>query len=68
MEKNSEEAALLRYIRDNVLSQTAEGREIIGLYYQLSPVIIKAMEKDEGFKEEVKEMLDGVMGLIGGVE
>ena len=39
---------------------------IIRLYYQWSPAIVKAMEEDEGFKEEVKELLDGVLELIGG--
>jgi len=28
-------------------------------------VIIKAMEEDGEFKEEVKEMIDGVLELIG---
>jgi hypothetical protein len=62
--ENSEETELLRYIRDNVLSQTPEGQEIIRLYYELSPVIVKAMEEDEGFKEQVKEMIDGILPLI----
>jgi len=26
------------------------------------------MEQDEEFKEEMKEMIDGVLGLIGGAE
>lgn len=34
-------------------------REIIRLYYQLSTVIVRAMEKDEGFKEEIKELIGG---------
>ncbi len=41
--ENSQETQLLRSIRDNVLSQTPEGREIITLYYQWSPAIVKAM-------------------------
>ena len=36
------------------------------VYYRWSPVIVSAMEEDETFKEEVKEMVDGVLGLIGG--
>ena len=44
------------------------GQEIIKLYYQLSPMIVKAMEKDEEFKEGVKEMIDGVLGLLGRAE
>jgi hypothetical protein len=62
--EHSEEVKLLRYFRDNVLSQTPEGQELIRLYYQWSPVIVKAMEGDEKFKEEVKEMIDGVLELI----
>ena len=62
--EHSEETELLRFIRDNVLAQTPEGREIIRLYYQWSPAIVQAMEADEGFKKEVKEMVDGVLMLI----
>ncbi len=62
--EDSEEAELLRYIRDNILSQTPKGREIIKLYYQWSPVIVQAMEGDEAFKQEVKEIVDGVLELI----
>jgi hypothetical protein len=64
--EDSKEVELLRYIRDNVLSKTAEGQEIIRLYYQLSPAVVKAMENNQEFKEEVKEMIDGILPLIGG--
>ena len=60
----SKEVEFLRYIRDNILNKTPEGRELIKLYYQLSPVIVRAMEEDEEFKEDVKEMLDGVLIVI----
>jgi hypothetical protein len=62
--EHSTETKLLRSIRDNVLSKTPEGRELIKLYYQWSPVIMKAMEADEDFKEGVKEMVDGVLGTV----
>jgi hypothetical protein len=62
--ENSKEVKILRLFRDNVLSKTPEGQEIIRLYYQWSPAIVKAMERDEEFKEEVKEMIDGILGLI----
>ena len=54
----------IRHFRDEVLSQTPEGQEIIKLYYQWSPVIVQAMEEDEEFKEELKEMIDGIVVLI----
>jgi len=60
----SEQTELLRYFRDNVLSKTPEGQEIIRLYYELSPAIIKAMEEDEQFREEVKKTMDGVLQLL----
>ena len=63
---DSKEVELLRAFRDEVLSKTPLGQEIIKLYYQWSPAIVQAMEKDEEFKEEVKEMIDGVFGLVGG--
>ncbi len=64
--KHSEQTELLRYIRDNVLSQSPEGQEIIRLYYELSPAIVHAMEGDEEFKEEVQEMVDGILEMVGG--
>jgi hypothetical protein len=38
---------------------------MIKLYYQWSPVIVKAMEVDEELKEEVQELIDGVLGMVG---
>jgi len=66
--EDSETTELLRYIRDNILSQTPEGQEIIKLYYELSPMIVNAMQEDEGLKQEVKEMIDGVLLITGGGE
>ena len=49
--------------------QTSEGQELIRLCYEWSLAIVEAMEADEDFKEDVKEMVDGVLGLIrDGVE
>ncbi len=66
--EDSEEVKLLRTFRDEVLSQSPVGREIIELYYQWSPAIAKAMEEDAKFRQDVKEMIDGVLMLMGGVE
>jgi cell wall-associated protease len=58
------EVPLLRAFRDNLLSKTPEGQELIQLYYRWSPVIVKMIEKDESFKQEVKQMIDEVLPLI----
>jgi hypothetical protein len=62
---NSEEVELLRYIRDNVLNTTPQGQELIKLYYEWSPVIVEMMEMNAGFRQEVKEMIDGILEVIG---
>jgi hypothetical protein len=56
----------MRYVRDNILKSTAEGQELIKLYYQLSPAIVKEMKENKEFKEQVKGMINGVLTLIGG--
>jgi hypothetical protein len=60
----SNETILLRNLRDNVLSNTQEGQELIKLYYQWGPAIVQAMEKDKEFKKEVKEIIDSVLPMV----
>ncbi len=55
----------LRHFRDTILSKTSEGQELIKLYYQWSPAIVKAMEEGKEFKGEVKRMIDSVLPMIG---
>ena len=55
----------LRSLRDDVLSKTKEGKELIRLYYEWSPVIIATMKSDEEFRNELKEMIEGMMLLLG---
>jgi len=62
---DSEETALLRTFRDEVLSETAEGREIIKLYYQWGPLVARAMEADEEFKEDVTEIIKEILPIVG---
>ena len=62
----SEETKHLRNFRDEVLSKAPVGQEIIRLYYQWSPTIVNAMAEDKEFKEEVKEIVDGILPLIRG--
>jgi len=62
--EHSEQAEILRQFRDNVIRKIPLGQEIVKLYYQWSPMIVKAMEEDEGFKAELKEMIDGILPLI----
>ena len=62
--EGSQEVTLLRTFRDNLLSQTPEGQELIKLYYQWSPAIVKTLETDEVLKEELKAMVDQLLPLI----
>ncbi len=56
--------ATIRSFRDNVLKKSKEGQEIIRLYYQWSPIIVKFMERDEEFTNDVKDIIDEVLPLI----
>jgi len=62
--EESEEVEYLKLVRDNLLSRTLEGRELIRLYYQWSPIIVKFMEHDEEFTNDVKDIIDEVLFVI----
>jgi hypothetical protein len=64
----SEEIERIRDFR-TVLNMSPEGRAIIKIYYQWSAVIVMMIQDDEEFKEELKELIDEFLLLIGeGVE
>lgn len=54
--EDSEEVELLRKYRDEVLSKTPEGRKIIRLYYEWSPVIVELLEEDTLLREYLTRM------------
>lgn len=67
--EKSDKTELFRYIRDNQLNKTPEGRELIKLYYQWSPLIVNIMESDEDLKEEIKDVMNEILPIvIGAVE
>jgi len=61
---DSEEVKLLRYFRDNVLTRTIQGQELIELYYEWSPLIIRSILEDEELKKDLNEMVDRVLTLV----
>jgi hypothetical protein len=63
--EQSGETALLRFIRDNILNRTPEGRELIKVYYQWSPIIVQIMTADCNFKEELKDVINDALPLLG---
>ena len=59
------ETKALRLFRDEVLNTTQEGRQLVYLYYRLSPLIAQAMEDDEELKNELRALLDFLIGSSG---
>ena len=59
--ENSEQAELLRKYRDNVLSKTPEGQEIIKTYYKFSPTITKLLEQKPLLKNRAKAYIDRML-------
>ncbi len=62
--EGSEEVGLLRSVRDQVLRTSPEGRELIKMYYQLSPVMVQALKADPAFKAELKELADEFLNTV----
>jgi hypothetical protein len=58
------EVALSRYLRDSVLRKTTEGREIIKIYYDWSPRLVRALEDEAALKDQLKKVLDQIFILI----
>ena len=65
--EHSEQTEMLRHFRDTILNKTPEGKELIKLYYQWGPVIVKLMEQDREFRKEVKGMIDSLLPLVRGI-
>lgn len=62
--ENSEEADLLRYLRDSILRRGPDGRAITALYYRYSQVVAHLLREDEKLQQAVKIILDTVLELI----
>jgi hypothetical protein len=62
--EDSREVALLRNVRDNLLSKTSEGKAFIELYYQWSPAIVTALQEDGVVKEELRQMIDSIIPFL----
>ena len=62
--EDSEEVGLMRHVRDRILTKTASGRELIRLYYALSPAAVHLAREDAAFKQNVKALIAGVLPLM----
>lgn len=67
--EDSDEVRLLRAFRDEVLSRTKDGQELIKIYYQLSPLIVNLIKEDSKLRSEIENMVNEALSLIrGGVK
>jgi hypothetical protein len=62
--ENSEQTALLREYRDNVLSKTPEGQEVIKTYYKFSPALTKLLKQKPLLKNKAKAVIDSMLPAI----
>ena len=65
--EDSEKTQVLRKFRDDVLSKTTEGKELIQLYYRLSPLTVDLLKSEQELKQEVKHLLDEYMPIVKGL-
>ena len=59
--EQSEQTELLRTYRDNILSKTPEGQEMIKTYYKFSPTVTKLFELMPLLKNRAKTFIDGML-------
>jgi len=59
--EQSEQTELLRKYRDDVLSKTFEGQEIIKTYYKFSPTATKLLEQNPLLKNWAKAYIDSML-------
>jgi hypothetical protein len=62
--EDSREVALLRNVRDSILNKTPEGKALVELYYQWSPVMVKALQADGVVKEDLRKMIDSILPFL----
>jgi len=62
--EHAKETELLRCFRDEVLSRSPGGIEIIRLYYELAPGLVEAIDWDNECRENAKQLFDSVLPLI----
>jgi len=61
--EGSDEIRLLKFVRDNILSKTPEGRKIIRLYYEWNSTIIRTIENNSEVEEKIKELINGIIEI-----
>ena len=59
--ENAEQVELLRKYRNNVLSKTPEGQEIIKIYYKFCPTIVNLLEKRPALRNKARIFIDGLL-------
>jgi hypothetical protein len=62
--EDAPETQLLRYCRDTLLNSTPQGKEMIRLYYEWSPLLVNALEEDELFKKKIRMLVDEIITLM----
>jgi len=61
---SSEETERLRRVRDELLSKTHEGQELIRLYYQWDAVLAGVPVDNAAIREEIKELTDEILPVF----
>jgi hypothetical protein len=61
--EDSEEVGIFRRFRNHFIDSSPEGEAIIRFYYKWSPLLVKAIEKDEELEEQLREVVDTLLFL-----
>lgn len=62
--EDAEATALLRRVRDELLSNTPEGQELIKLYYQWNTLLARVPGDNGAVREDIKELIDELLPVF----
>lgn len=68
LKDNGYELNTLRQYRDSYLTRSKEGRELIQTYYQVSPVLVELINKDEARSDRYTYIYSQVQGACAAIE
>ena len=64
MEKMQKKPHCLRLVRDELLSTTPEGQELIRLYYQWNALLARVPGDNAAIREDIKELIDAILPVF----
>ena len=61
---NCNELETMRYLRDEYLAKSVDGKRMIQEYYEIAPSIVEKMKREDNSKEVFCDIFNDIMGTV----